>query len=557
LFIEAAKMEADCKLGDVCIESPADSGQAAFVLVLMLGTFLLAVFGFSVDLTNVWFHRQAAAAASDAACQAGAMDLLASAGGLTLPAMGFTAGPVGDCVSASAATMCAYARLNGYDGAGLNSSQPSNAVSWEFLQSVSGVTPGAGSYPFIKVSITENVKTYFISLVNASHVQPITVTTTCGLTLMKGAPPMVVLHPSMSGAFYYSGGGALDIVGGPTRGLQVNSTSSTAIQWFASGMIDLSRGGASQTGSDVAVVGGPATVPSNGSSTGFLGGSTGRWIGKALPVSDPFSSVAAPVSVKSLAPTSTASGTWVAYGKDGCPDNTKSTGNPAHACMEFSAGYYPEGIDLPNVMNGYSTAIFAPGIYYMNGSLVASGSNTLRMAKPTGYQQTDGVMFYFLTGSLAISGCSGCSNSGVDNAAATDLTCDGLAPPAALNMQTTLYGNVLWGQCVANGTYWDSGNDTSDTRGAPGNRGLLTFQDHGNTFTPSLTGSGALSFAGALYFHSNDYGDVLSLSGGSSSGTFILGEIIVDQVSLTGSGVIKLALNPAASMDVSKVAIFE
>ena len=127
-----------------------DSGQAAFALVLMLSTFLLAVFGFAVDLTNVWFHRQAATAASDAACQAGAMDMLAISGGLSLPAAGFTAGNPSDCVASNAATMCSYAKLNGYDGAGLSNSTASNAVSWTFPSSVAGVTPGAASYPFLK-----------------------------------------------------------------------------------------------------------------------------------------------------------------------------------------------------------------------------------------------------------------------------------------------------------------------------------------------------------------------------------------------------------------------
>lgn len=552
----------NCNSNDACLEGyeanmGRDSGQAAFALVLMLGTFLLAIFGFAVDLTNLWFHRQAATAASDAACQAGAMDMLGVSGGLSLPAAGFTPGNASDCVASSAATMCSYARINGYDGAGLNNLQPSNAVSWSFPSSVPGVTAGAGSYPFLKVSITENVRTYFISLVNASSVIPITLSTTCGITLVKGAAPMVVLHPTMSGAFYYSGGGALDIVGGPARGLQVNSSSSTGVQWLASGMIDLSRGGVSQTGSDVAIVGGPETAPTNGSSSGFNGGSTGVWKGNALPVPDPFAAVASPASTKSLTPSTTTSGSWVAYGVDGCPDHSGGTGNPAHACKEFSPGYYPSGLNISSVMNNYSTAIFAPGIYYLNGSLTVSGSATLRMAKPSGYQQTDGVMFYFLSGSLNISGCSGCSNGGVDNVQATDLSCDGSSPPAALNMPSMLFGNVLWGQCSAEGTYWDTGNDTSDSRGAPGNRGLLVFQDHANTVSPIFTGSGALTFSGALYFHSNNFSDVLSLSGGTSSGTFILGEIIADQVKLTGSGLIKLALNPAACMDVSKVAIFE
>ena len=216
-------------------------------------------------------------------------------------------------------------------------------------------------------------------------------------------------------------------------------------------------------------------------------------------------------------------------------------------------GYYPSGINPPN---NYSTVIFKPGIYYLNGSLVASGSNTLRIAKPSGYQQTDGVMFYFYTGSLNISGCSGCSSSGVNNVNATDLTCDGSSPPSGLGMASTLYGNVLYGQCTTNGTYWDTGNDTTDSRGTPGTRGLLVFQDHANTTQPTFSGSGALSFSGALYFHSNSYGDVLNLSGGASSGTLILGEIITDQVNLSGSGVIKLALNPAATTNMSKVAIF-
>jgi Flp pilus assembly protein TadG len=58
-----------------------ESGQAAISLILILGLFLLGVFGLAVDFTNMWFHRQAATAAADAACQAGAMDMLATAGG--------------------------------------------------------------------------------------------------------------------------------------------------------------------------------------------------------------------------------------------------------------------------------------------------------------------------------------------------------------------------------------------------------------------------------------------------------------------------------------------
>ena len=116
---------------------------------------------------------------------------------------------------------------------------------------------------------------------------------------------------------------------------------------------------------------------------------------------------------------------------------------------------------------------------------------------------------------------------------------------------------MLWGQCTANGTYWDNGSDTTDSRGTPGSRGLLMFQDHADTTQPAFTGSGQLSFSGGLYFHSSTYSDILSLNGGTSSGTYVLGEIVTDQVQLTGSGVIKLALNPVATTNMAKIAILQ
>jgi hypothetical protein len=532
-----------------------EDGQAAVSLVLMLGLFAMGVLGFGVDLSNVWFHKQAARAAADAACQAGAIDMLAGASS-SGPGMGFTKGTASNCVATPKATMCYYAGDNGYPALGLTPGVDSNAVSWTFPTSVSGVTANAAN-TYMTVTVAENVRTYFMSLITGSAVQPLNVTCTCGVMQVKAAAPMMVLHPTMSQAFYYTGGGALYIVGGPQRGLQVNSTSSTAVYWLPSGVMDLSKGGPATTGSDVAIVGGPTTIPTNGTSTGYAGGTTGAWKTGVLPVSDPFGTVGVPTSVKLVSPAGGTGGTWVAQNTDGCPDSNAAAyagaGVPTN-CIEFSPGYYPSGLTLPN---NYTTVIFKPGIYYLNGSLVAGGSQILRMAKPAGYQQTDGLMFYFLTGSLNFSGCTGCSESSVTNVNTSDLTCDGSSPASGLGMGSTIGGNVLWAQCAANGTYWDSGGDTSDSRGSPGARGLLVFQDHADTTQPAFTGSGQLSFSGALYFHSTGYADVLSLNGGTSSGTYILGEIVTDQVSLTGSGTIKLALNPQAVTNMAKVAILQ
>lgn len=531
----------------------SEAGQAAISIVLILGLVLMGVFGFAIDFTNVWFHRQAATAAADAACQAGAMDMLGISGGMSLPNTGFTPGTASNCVSNAGATMCSYAAANGYSGTGLNAGAASSSVSWTFPSSVSGVTPGAGSYPFMKVSIVENVKTYFVGLLNKTKYQQVGASSTCGIVQVKAAAPMVVLDPSSAGAFTYSGGGAVDIVGGPQRGLQINSSSASAVTWSASGMIDLSKGGPNQTGSDVAVTG-SSQIPGSGTCntvSGFCGGTTGSWKSNTLPIGDPYGAVAAPTK-----PPDAPAVQYVHYGDDGCPDHSKNyiNGDPNVGCAEYSPGYYQSGI----TPKSYFTSIFKPGIYYMNGSLNVGGSATIRMAKPAGSLPTDGVMFYFLKGSLNISGGSGSTDpSIVDNVSSRDLTCDNSTPISGLNMPASIPGNVLVAQCAKNGTYWDSYGDTADARGTPGSRGILVYQAHSNTTTFAFSGSGSLAYSGALYLHSTGYQTTLDISGGASTGTFILGEIIADKVSLTGSGVVKLALNPQATVNESKVAILQ
>jgi len=69
-------------------------------------------------------------------------------------------------------------------------------------------------------------------------------------------------------------------------------------------------------------------------------------------------------------------------------------------------------------------------------------------------------------------------------------------------------------------------------------------------------GIGLAGLSGSLYLHSTSYGNQVAISGGASSGTFILGNIDADQVNLSGSGVLKMVLNPSASTDLLKVSIF-
>jgi hypothetical protein len=575
-----------------------ESGQAAIVLLAFFSVLLLTAAGLAVDVSNLWFHRQSAQAAADAACQAGALDLLdASAGGT--PNSGFTPGTAGTCTSTSSASICKYAAFNGFNSAGPISPSAAdtsawNSVSYSFPSSVAGITAPPSSMtstPYLQVTVTESVETFLIQLVHGFHYSQVKATSICGLAEVMEPAPVLVLDPTASGAFSYSGGASLNIIGGPSRALQVDSNSSSAIVCAPSGVINTSQGGPNYTGSDVGITG-DEPLNTNGcqKSGGYMGfnpGTTGSWNPNVLPVGDPYAGVAAPASVMSITPatyTATknsdyAAGTyyrWVGYHVDGCPDPNHpayDNGIPTN-CAEFAPGYYPNGITLPN---DYSTVIFLPGIYYINGSLNVT-NNDIRMGLPCwssytsgysasacspvssaegwNYSQGQGVMFYFASGTYTASGGSG--DSGLDTVPATMLTCDGSSPPSELNMPSSLNDDdLLWAPCTQNGTYYDSGGDTTDSAGNPGVRGILIFQAHDDTASPNFSGSAGLSFAGSLYFHSSSYGDILQLTGGTSTGTFIVGDIVTDQISLSGSGAINLALPSTPSIPTLKVATFQ
>ena len=154
------------------VELDRRSGQASVFLLLILGTFLLASVGFAVDLSSMWFHRQAAQSAADAACVAGAMDMLYLQKGTITSSPAFTVGTAGDCYSSSSAALCKYAAFNGYtattSAAGWGASTPGAAVAvnWTFPSSVTGVTAASGvTYPFLNVVVQEKPNTWFMGMV--------------------------------------------------------------------------------------------------------------------------------------------------------------------------------------------------------------------------------------------------------------------------------------------------------------------------------------------------------------------------------------------------------
>lgn len=522
-------------------DSPAsaewsDSGQATVLLLLMLSTFLLAMMAFAVDLTSIWFHRQAAKSAADAACLAAAGDMLALSLGATPPGTGFTPGTNSDCVSSSSAALCSFAKFNGYDGTGLNANAASNSVSWTFIPSVAGVVtptgPKAPKYPFLQVVILENVKNTFMGLIGANF-QQVNATSQCGEAFVFSAPPLVILDPVGAPSVGLSSSGSVTIKGGPQRSVQVNSRSTSAV---SSGTVDTTAAGPHFTGGDFAVVGAQTAEP-----IGFNLG-TGKWLSSVLPYPDPFSTVAAPNTPTAISLPNNGVKT-VGYRINGCPDNVQN-------CHEYTPGYYGGGITI----KGF-TAIFDPGIYVVDGGFSMDSNSVVRNAYANQGQAvltTQGVMFYIRTGNVSVS-----SNAGgtvADPVSPTLLSCDGTLPAGVPS--ASLNGSILNSQCVDDGTYFGDGGSGTESSAAP--RGLLFFQAHTNTAYPSYSaqGGGSLALSGTEYFHNTSSTSTMSFGGNPSGVTYMLGYIVTDDLQMNGTPALALVLSQKKLFVSLKVGLF-
>jgi Putative Flp pilus-assembly TadE/G-like len=595
-------MKAVSRFGMLGLDS--QSGQASVLLLVILGTFLLASVGFAVDLSSMWFHRQAAQSAADSACVAGAMDMLYLHNGTITSSPGFTVGTAGDCASSSGAALCQYANFNGYTATtsaaawGAGTARGAVAVSWTFPSSVTGVTAASGiTYPFLNVVVREKPATWFMGLVG---VQSLTVGASCTCGLAPGTPaaPLVILNPTIASALTLSGGAHIVIVGGPQTSIEVNSSANGSPSSNASSNavycnggngypIDTSAAGPAGTGGNLAIVGGPSTNQFCGANYIMNNTTHALWKSPVAAVADPYAGVSAPTQpagmvaeavtpvatvAQGYTPTSDATygyiyGTWVASGTDSCPNTaakqhylTYSSTYPYNSgdiygnCLEFSPGYYPSGIDTTSLA-GYANdvVIFMPGVYYLNGNLNVGSATTLRNAWVGTQPSTLGVVFYFLSGGPLFAGGSGAASSSITSVASYYMNCSSTATPTGT--PASLAGNVLISQCAAGGTY--VGAPSSDTYSATGNRGLLFFSAHSNTYSGTLIGAGAsLNFSGELYFHNSSYADVVELDGAGNSTTYAVGGMVVDQLTLSGSGTIAMDVTGLSVSGSPEVGLF-
>jgi len=549
-----------------------EAGQAIVFVLLIVGIFLLGALCFAFDLSNMWYHRQSAQSAADAACAAGAMDILVKAEGGTTT-YGSQIGTAYNCTTTSTDSVCSYAAKNGY-----NSNNTANLVSVSFpTTAATGAPPGVAipsgtANPFIRVDIVDHVPTFFIALLSGNTTKDVRAFSTCGVEYAAAPIPLLVLNPTNPKALTVQGANnpapgcdsttgvksKVCIWGGPSQSVQVDSNASNAAYLGGGANIDLNKGGPTNTGSNFGTWGGPLSAPS-----GFLGGSTGSWLAPSAPLSDPFASLAVPDPTKLSTGTVTSVVPSTAIV---CPDTS---------CARYSGGVYSSGICIgPGAKctcipgGGRCTAIFDPGVYVIQGNMSVDSNSCLRPSGAAG-DGTGGVMFYFTGGgSVSVGADSGSKCQSTFSTAGTGysgtsslvngIKCKSTSKiPSNLASITSLSGNVLLAPC--SGTYGDPYEAKGQTDPDGEQHGFLMFQDRSTaSANQSWGGGGAMLLAGTMYFHnSTDFSDTFTLNGNSGSSTYVLGDIVADDVSLSGDSQVTMDLNTSVVFNVLKASIMQ
>lgn len=567
---------------------PGEAGQAILFVLLAMGLVLLGAVAFSVDMGNLWFHRQSAQSVADSSCTAAAMDMLFSANGGGASG-GFTPGSNFSCSGSPGAAPCVYATKNmGFAPSTLTAGTPGYDVAFTFPGSLAGVpacTTGLGSpticdaadftaHPYVQVNVDDRVRLSFAGLLSGSTTTDVGAQSTCGVVFSSSPIPILVLDPTRTATLNLGGTGAQDkitIYGGPQRSLQVNSSDANAINGNGNPVVNFSQGGPNLSGSDVGVTGGPTSPNVN-----YNRGSTGNWVAPTPAISDPFATLPVPQpSAPAVAPTIVPAGT------DGCPVGGGS-------CYKYFPGSYAAGKKGDAICVGNSctlkastNAIFVPGLYYLNGNFAAESGSCLRPSSLVG-DGSGGVIFYFNSGTLNVDSNSGNSTTGCTGAALSTTVGTGTgqlqfgvkctaASQVPANLPAAIPGNVLMGPCT--GPYGDPlGTDDpiGEQHGVAffGNRSVAVDPKDG----PAWGGGGTAALLGSLYFHycnspdgaglgsncpSSAFTDNLTLQGGSGSKSYIIGNVVTDQLSLGGTPQIFMDLNPNALYYVIKASLLQ
>jgi hypothetical protein len=513
------------------------AGQAVTMTVVGMSIFLMAALGLAIDGSHLYVQRQLAQAAADAAAQAGMMSIFVGTYGSGTHQFSIGSGSPYSytCTSSDAATPCYYAQsLNGFNTA-------SDTV--KYIANPTGIT-----IPFLSTTYTVNlfqvtvkrdVPATLMKLVSSASTYPVSATATAAIVFVDSPVPIIVTHPTKSGAFNLGGSGStnkIQICGGPSQSIQVNSSDVNAVSWTGNPVVDLHHAGppdpgdcTTGTGASFGVTGGPPT-----NSIVSLG-TTGFYLPGSPIIKDPLATVSAPADPTTTSPAGAlnpATGTLPA-GSHGCPAGSGG-------CDLWFPGKYTTKDVL--VKNAY--AVLAPGIYYMYGTNFTAGSNG-NLYYATGLTDSNS------TSTPSVTTCCG-TGTGWGSAGNS---------PANSGILVYMTGS---GSPATIGAISSSSNSTANLVGAPNNssyKGMLFFVDrNAASATHSLDGGGGLTLTGTFYMTSsrnNTVYQTLHFQGNAGSSTILSGEIIASVLELQGTPGIVMNLNSQVTYKLDKVALVQ
>jgi len=298
-------------------------------------------------------------------------------------------------------------------------------------------------------------------------------------------------------------------------------------------------------GADLGDLGGP----SNGGSVVTFG-TRGRFDQPSPPIPDPLANVNQPTLPSPLTWPTNKKGTLTA-GNNGCPSGSGG-------CTLYYPGYWTgtPGNDI-HIKN--EKAVFAPGLYYMDGTnFIMDANSYVFMAQ--------GLNDNTVTTAPSVATCCG-----------TGQTSGGVTWGGSGSTP----GNVLFyftgaGSPASTGAISISSNAggclgavCSALQGSPNSstyKGILFFVDRNATATThSIDGGAAIMLTGTIYAnnslsvmqsHPSQY-QTLHFQGNSNSTTVLVGEIITNKLDMQGTPGIAMNLNSSVSYTVDQLGLIQ
>ncbi len=493
-----------------------ERGSVLILVVLALGLFLLGVIGFGIDGSRLYAERQMAQVAADAAAQAAITSIFNHTNTLNPLTTGFSTDVPLTCSDKPSATPCQYASRNSF-----GTTRDTVVVTFFFINPPDS-RPDLGllstdSPNLVHATVSRVVDTTLMRLLG-STATTVTAFGEAAILQSQSPTPILVLHPSMANALQLGGNTSIQICGGPSRSIQVNSWDPAAYGYAKPGSVDLHEAGPADnplapcttgTGADFGVFGGPGTDALANDSVNV--GSTGSYNSPSGVIEDPYKDVDPPLQPGDPLATQGP----LAPGVGWCPATSPKN------CFMYFPGYYSAGLDIKNF-----TAVFAPGVYYMgNGKGFAAGANgdvymctTCAPVADTG------------PGMLVYNSGGGTFNVGAN-------------------------GNVHMVGSLPTGIY----------------EGILFFQDRSSpaatgSKSHNLGGGGCIDITGTIYL-TNPVAMMLPVSGDPThyqelqyhgnpcSGTYIRGDIVVGSLQLVGTADLAMRLDPTHLNYIRQVAL--